>query len=122
MDMADDMEDLAAYCNEMVTDSGRIQRMLADDLLFDHRRAEQIMAMPAAQRRWTAHESWDLRMSNHTMRRRRQLLSQRLTSDAKWLKLAGNPHVRRIDSGNHPNERGHIIEQFAPVASASGTP
>ena len=51
-------------------------------------------------------------------------LHKRLTADAKWLKLAGNPHVRRIDSGNHPNERGHIIGQFAPVASgiiASGT-
>jgi hypothetical protein len=30
--------------------------VLADDLLFDHCRAEHIMAMPAAQRRWTAHE------------------------------------------------------------------
>lgn len=28
----------------------------ADDLLFPQRRAEHIMAMPAAQRRWTAHE------------------------------------------------------------------
>jgi hypothetical protein len=27
-----------------------------DDLLFDHCLAEHIMAMPAAQRRWTAHE------------------------------------------------------------------
>src|SRR5207248_6313285 len=43
-------------------------------------------------------------------------LHRRLTADAKWLKLVGNPHVRRIDSGNHPNERGHIIGQFAPVA------
>src|SRR5262249_23273309 len=40
-----------------------------------------------------------------------------LTEDAKWLKQAGNPHIRRIDSGNHPDERGHIISQFAPVAS-----
>jgi superfamily II DNA or RNA helicase len=44
-------------------------------------------------------------------------LHRRLTEDAKWLKLAGNPHIRRIDSGNHPDERGHIIAQFAPVAS-----
>jgi Uma2 family endonuclease len=40
----------------MVTDSCFIHCMLVDDLLFDHRRAEHIMAMPAAQRRWTAHE------------------------------------------------------------------
>jgi superfamily II DNA or RNA helicase len=44
-------------------------------------------------------------------------LHRRLTEDARWLKAAGNPHVRRIDSGNHPDERGHIIAQFAPVAS-----
>ena len=41
-------------------------------------------------------------------------LHRRLTEDAKWLKAAGNPHIRRIDSGNHPDERGHIIAQFAP--------
>jgi SNF2 family DNA or RNA helicase len=45
-------------------------------------------------------------------------LHRRLTGDANWLKLAGNPRVRRIDSGNHPDERGQIIAQFAPVASA----
>src|SRR5438132_823893 len=44
-------------------------------------------------------------------------LHRRLTEDAKWLKQAGSPHIRRIDSGNHPDERGHIIGQFAPVAS-----
>jgi SNF2 family DNA or RNA helicase len=49
-------------------------------------------------------------------------LHKRLTADAKWVKLAGNPHVRRIDSGNHPNERGHIIGQFAPVASGLPSP
>ncbi len=50
-------------------------------------------------------------------------LHRRLTEDAKWLKAAGNPAVRRIDSGNHPSERGHIIGQFAPVASGlSGPP
>jgi superfamily II DNA or RNA helicase/HKD family nuclease len=46
-------------------------------------------------------------------------LHRRLTEDAKWLKLADNPHIRRIDSGNHPDERGHIIAQFAPVASGN---
>jgi SNF2 family DNA or RNA helicase len=49
-------------------------------------------------------------------------LHRRLTQDANWLQAAGNPHVRRIDSGNHPNERGHIIAQFAPVASGSENP
>src|SRR5207244_2598674 len=44
-------------------------------------------------------------------------LHRRLTKDGEWLKAAGNPHIRRIDSGNHPDERGHIIAQFAPVAS-----
>src|SRR5207249_5922898 len=46
-------------------------------------------------------------------------LHKRLTEDAKWLKQAGTPHIRRIDSGNHPDERGHIIAQFAPVASGN---
>lgn len=49
-------------------------------------------------------------------------LHRRLTEDAKWLKQAGSPHIRRIDSGNHPNERGHIIAQFAPVASGLSSP
>lgn len=40
----------------MVTHSRFIDCMLADDLLFRHRRAEHIMAMPATQRRWTAQE------------------------------------------------------------------
>ncbi|MBV9125957.1 MAG: SWF/SNF helicase family protein, partial [Planctomycetes bacterium] len=44
-------------------------------------------------------------------------LHRRLTEDGPWRKAAGNPHLRRIDSGNHPDERGHIIAQFAPVAS-----
>jgi hypothetical protein len=44
-------------------------------------------------------------------------LHQRLTEDNKFLADAGNPTIRRIDSGNHPSERGHIIAQFAPVAS-----
>ncbi len=46
---------------------------------------------------------------------------RQLTQDAKFLKAAGNPHIRRIDSGNHPNERGHIIAQFAPVASGNNS-
>jgi superfamily II DNA or RNA helicase len=49
-------------------------------------------------------------------------LHRRLTEDRKWLKSAGNPHIRRIDSGNHPDERGHIIAQFAPVASGVKPP
>ena len=40
-----------------------------------------------------------------------------LTSDAKWLAKADRPNVRRIDSGNHPRERGHILWQFAPIGS-----
>lgn len=47
-------------------------------------------------------------------------LHRRLTEDARWLKAAGSPHIRRIDSGNHPEERGHIIAQFAPIASGKG--
>ena len=39
-------------------------------------------------------------------------MHRRLTEDAGWLKGAENPHVRRIDSGNHPDERGHIIAQL----------
>jgi superfamily II DNA or RNA helicase len=48
-------------------------------------------------------------------------LHRRLTQDAEFLKAAGNPHIRRIDSGNHSDERGHIIAQFAPVASGRNT-
>ncbi len=44
----------------------------------------------------------------------RELTSER--SDA-WRASAGEPHIRRIDSGNHPDERGNILALFAPVAS-----
>jgi superfamily II DNA or RNA helicase len=47
---------------------------------------------------------------------------RRLTQDAKFLKAAGNLHIRRIDSGNHPDERGAIIAQFAPFASGKDPP
>jgi superfamily II DNA or RNA helicase len=30
---------------------------------------------------------------------------------------AGNPHVRRMDSGNHPDERIKIVQAFAPKAN-----
>lgn len=37
--------------------------------------------------------------------------------NATWLKAIGGPTIRRIDSGNHPDERGAILGQFAPVAN-----
>ena len=40
-----------------------------------------------------------------------------LTADDGWHKRAGEPLIRRIDSGNHPNERGRILGHFAPVAN-----
>lgn len=46
-------------------------------------------------------------------------LHRQLTSElcSAWRASASNPHIRRIDSGNHPDERGHILGLFAPVAS-----
>src|SRR5205823_11014578 len=46
----------SSLSDTMVTVKCVIRCMLPDDLLFRHRRAEHIMAMPATQRRWTAHE------------------------------------------------------------------
>ncbi len=40
-----------------------------------------------------------------------------LSNDAEWVKRIGQPTIRRIDSGNHPSERGHILGLFAPVAN-----
>ncbi len=37
--------------------------------------------------------------------------------DAAWFRAVGDPLIRRIDSGNHPNEREGIIAAFAPVAN-----
>lgn len=37
--------------------------------------------------------------------------------DTTWFEAAGKPLIRRIDSGNHPNEREGIISAFAPVAN-----
>ncbi len=46
-------------------------------------------------------------------------LHRRLTdeSSAPWLEAAGNPTIRRIDSGNHPFERPKILGLFAPQAN-----
>lgn len=49
-------------------------------------------------------------------------LHRALTEDAAWLASADDPHVRRIDSGNHPDERGAILSQFAPIGSGNAEP
>lgn len=41
---------------------------------------------------------------------------ERGLKDETWLKDAGDPHVRRIDSSNHPEERMGIVAAFAPAA------
>jgi hypothetical protein len=44
-------------------------------------------------------------------------LHEALTAkDEDWLESAGGPHIRRIDSGNHPDERMGIVAAFAPEA------
>ncbi|MEO8493531.1 MAG: helicase-related protein [Planctomycetota bacterium] len=45
-----------------------------------------------------------------------------LAGDAGWLAATDDPHVRRIDSGNHPDERGGILSQFAPIGSGDSQP
>lgn len=51
-------------------------------------------------------------------------IHRKLTSEqcATWRTSAGKPTIRRIDSGNHPDERGHILERFAPAASGKDVP
>jgi len=49
----------------------------------------------------------------------RELTSE---SNAAWRAKAGDPLIRRIDSGNHPDERGHILGLFAPVANRAEVP
>ena len=39
-----------------------------------------------------------------------------------WRESVGNPTIRRIDSGNHPDERGNILKLFAPAANNADTP
>jgi superfamily II DNA or RNA helicase len=43
-------------------------------------------------------------------------------SSAAWWHDAGEPHIRRIDSGNHPSERPQILGLFAPIASGAPVP
>ncbi len=43
-------------------------------------------------------------------------------SNTEWLKSVGHPNIRRIDSGNHPNERPQILGLFAPVANERPIP
>jgi len=40
----------------------------------------------------------------------------------QWRRQAGDPLIRRIDSGNHPTEREGILAAFAPVANNRATP
>ncbi len=49
-------------------------------------------------------------------------LERRLKDEADrgWRRSAGNPNIRRIDSGNHPGERVNILACFAPVGSGEG--
>ncbi|NQT40175.1 MAG: helicase [Planctomycetes bacterium] len=49
----------------------------------------------------------------------RELTSQ---ANTPWWQEAGEPLIRRIDSGNHPDERGHILGLFAPIANGKDTP
>jgi superfamily II DNA or RNA helicase len=51
-------------------------------------------------------------------------IHRRLTNDnnGEWRRVAGDPEIRRIDSGNHPDERGHIIGLFAPKANDKEVP
>ena len=61
--------------------------MLADELLFPERRAEHIMAMPAAQRRWTAREVRQLIAENPLQTPRYELVDGELlvTPAPSWL-------------------------------------
>lgn len=49
-------------------------------------------------------------------------LHRSLTEDSDWLTSADDPHIRRIDSGNHPDERPSILSQFAPIGSGDSEP
>ena len=46
-------------------------------------------------------------------------LYEGLTSpeSAPWLAEMGQPHIRRIDSGNSPKDRTRLVERFAPISS-----
>ena len=41
---------------------------------------------------------------------------------ADWRKQTGEPHIRRLDSGNHPDERTAVLKLFAPVANKEEVP
>ena len=47
----------------------------------------------------------------------RHLGSPDNTDALEFRRQAGNPHVRRMDSGNHPDERIKIVQAFAPKAN-----
>ena len=49
-------------------------------------------------------------------------LHRALTEDNTWMASVDDPNVRRIDSGNHPDERGAILSQFAPIGSGDSEP
>ncbi|MGH7176743.1 MAG: helicase-related protein [Tepidisphaeraceae bacterium] len=46
----------------------------------------------------------------------RYLFAALAEKDKAWVKSIGAPQIRRIDSGNHPDERMGIVAAFAPEA------
>jgi hypothetical protein len=100
----------------------RIQELVANDAKLE--RLKTLLATPPDQVAFrTPHGSPVLGLKGKkvlifsSFKDTTRYVHRRLTSDAQWLNAAGKPQIRRIDSGNHPDERGHIIGQFAPVAS-----
>ncbi|HEY3968185.1 MAG TPA: helicase-related protein [Planctomycetaceae bacterium] len=51
-------------------------------------------------------------------------VEKRLTGPdcAEWRTAAGGPRIRRLDSGNHPDERTAVLGLFAPIANKQDVP
>lgn len=93
-----------------------------------HRRTAPLVEVDAKLEQLKAHLAGDLRGKKVLIftcyKDTARYIHRQLTSDnaAEWRRLAGDPSIRRIDSGNHPSEREGILAAFAPIASNRATP
>src|SRR5438105_4057189 len=98
----------------MMTDRCIIRRILADDLLFPHRQAEHIMAMPATQRRWTASEVRQLIADSPLQTPRYELVDRDARIFERWRLHAEQLEVIISTLEWHPSEKAEPFRLDLP--------
>jgi superfamily II DNA or RNA helicase len=128
----DEVEKVREYLSELPTvdlnqyDVRKLVRDVEEDVQLLrqlHERSEQLAASDGKLQRLKELLAGELKgrkvLIFSTFKDTSRYVHRELTAEscASWRATAGDPYIRRIDSGNHPNERGRILGLFAPVAN-----